>query len=84
MIGGTTHVSGHTLDLIFKQDIDINIMENRPLPWTDHHAINFKIINNTVIKKNDKPINITLDEIPEETPLRALQNHITESGGIDG
>ena len=43
LVCGPTHASGHTLSLIFRQDLEINILENEPQPWTDHHAIKFTI-----------------------------------------
>lgn len=43
LINAPTHSSAHTLDLIFKQNMDINTLDDMPLPWTDHHVIKFKI-----------------------------------------
>ncbi|XP_044139720.1 zinc finger protein 850-like [Bufo gargarizans] len=48
LIRAPTHVSGHILDLIFKQNININTLDNMPLPRTDHHAIKFKITTDTI------------------------------------
>ena len=51
LIQGPTHASGHTLDLIFKQDLEIDVLGNESQPWTDHHAIKFTITKNASPKK---------------------------------
>lgn len=56
LINAPTHGSGHILDLIFKQNMDINIVNNVPLPWMDHHAIKFKIATNTTLQKRNHTI----------------------------
>ena len=55
LVCGPTHTSGHTLDLIFRQDLEIHILKNEPLPWTDHHAIKFTITINAPSTKALKP-----------------------------
>ena len=56
LVCGPTHASGHTLDLIFRQNLEVKILENESLPWTDHHVIKFMITKNTPLTKTLKPV----------------------------